>query len=224
MARKAYIACITPKTPELRDTFLKHLRRAAEVAYNDEAKTLRYSIALPLDTNTSDQLSIYAIEEYTDDSGFDAHVKQEAFVEIMRLMRDGTLAKEPLTLSLEVDEDFGFTRPELAQVSDLFVAVTELHYKPGKGSEALRHLRAAGISKQESGTLSVSLYADPKDADTLRLVGVYESQDYWANIHSKSPQALEFQAATQDMLADVKAHVLNPIGGYLYKAETQNAG
>lgn len=147
-------------------------------------------------------------------------MKQEAFVEIMRLMRDGTLAKEPLTLSLEVDEDFGFTRRELAQVSDPFVAVTELHYKPGTGSEALCHLRAAGVSKQESGTLSVSLYADPKDADTLRLVGIYESQDYWANIHSKSPQALEFQAATQGMLADVKAHVLNPISGYLYKAET----
>ncbi|OCK76395.1 hypothetical protein K432DRAFT_396472 [Lepidopterella palustris CBS 459.81] len=220
MARVSIFFRLTPKNQELNDALLKNLVSAADIASKDEPKTFKYSIAVPREGNTADPRSIYVIEEYADESGFELHAQQPDVQSILQKMRDGALADEPLALVLGIDDDFGFTRPEVAQLPDPFIAVTELFYKPGTGAEALRNLKAvSAASKQESGTLSLALYTDPNDADKLRIVGVYESQDYWINVHGKSKEVQEFQATTSDISAGVKVHLLKPIAGFLYKAK-----
>jgi quinol monooxygenase YgiN len=138
---------------------------------------------------------------------------------LIKEIQAGALADPPLLIMLGFDHDFGFTKPEVKQASELFIGVTELFYKSGTGAKALRSLKK-GISaagERESGTLSLALYPDSGDADKLRIVGVYESQDYWINVHGKSEEVQEFQATTKDISDGVKVHMLKPVGGFLHK-------
>jgi quinol monooxygenase YgiN len=120
---------------------------------------------------------------------------------------------------LGFDDDFGFTKPDIKKTPEPFIAVTELFFKHGTGAKASESLKK-GISaagRRESGTLGLAHYPDPGDTDKLRIVGVYESKDHWINVHGKSEEVQEFQAATKDISDGVKVHTLKPVGGFLYK-------
>ena len=160
----------------------------------------------------------YQISRYLNDAGFELHCRQPSVQKVRAMISDDTVKGTPLALILGVDRDFGFTRPEISQISDPFVVIVQLFHKPGTGAEALRALESmVETSRQDSGTLGFVLFPDSKDLDAVRFMGIYKSQEHYFNVHLKSKETEEFRVATNHIVVERKAHFLKPIGGFLSK-------
>lgn len=199
---------------------------AATSAYSkaNEPGVLTYSVCLPRDE--ADQKTIYMIEAYADQAAFDAHMKIDLVLDMIKWMGgpEPVLEAPPTVLELDVVEDFGlFTRAEaIGQAADPYVVVGEVSYKDGELVEkSLAHWAkvVATTKADEPGSLVYALARNPAEPTKIYTLEAYESKEYLWETHAKSQAVQGNVAATKDWRAGLKHHIVKQVQGFLTRAK-----
>jgi len=124
-------------------------------------------------------------------------------------------------MNLTYVDDFFFTRPELKNAKDPFVAVAEIEYKPGGVAESIPYWKAVVEEgrNNEPGTLmyGIAKDKDPGNENMLYALEIYESKDYLYDVHVKSSAIQNSIANTKHLRNSLKHHFLKLAGGILVK-------
>ena len=132
---------------------------------------------------------------------------------------DPTQLGGPMSMSIS-DVTQAFSRPEIANCSDPYIAVASIEYKPGKRAEALeawKHV-ASETQNNEADTLSYGVYRNREHAETVKTVEAYRSEKYFREVHVPS-QAVQGNLAKfgGEIRVRVEHVMLRLVGGFLDK-------
>jgi hypothetical protein len=128
------------------------------------------------------------------------------------------LGEAPKIWTLEVQEDYSFTKPEVIGYEDPTIVFTDLGYKQGTLQSTLPYWkRVADVSKAESGTFVWGVALNRAESDKLAVMHVYESLEYLINVHAVSKEMQDIQGFTADLRTELAPHFLKFVGGYLWK-------
>jgi quinol monooxygenase YgiN len=127
-------------------------------------------------------------------------------------------------MNLTYVDDFFFTRPELKNAKNPFIAVAEIEYKPGTIPEAIPYWKAVVEEgrNNEPGTL---MYGIAKDNDAgnenmLYALEGYESKDYLYDVHVKSSAIQESIKNTKHLRNNLTHHFIKQAGGILINGDS----
>jgi quinol monooxygenase YgiN len=122
-------------------------------------------------------------------------------------------------MNLTYIDSFFFTRPELKNAKNPYVAVAELDYKPGTVPQTISYWNAVVEEgrNNEPGTLMYGIAKDPDNENMLYALEVYESKDYLYDVHIKSNAIQESIKNTKHMRNNLTHHFLKLVGGFLVK-------
>ncbi|KAF2643301.1 hypothetical protein P280DRAFT_446753 [Massarina eburnea CBS 473.64] len=217
------IAQLIAADKESRKTIIGALKKTGEHSRRREPEVTRYAICLPRDE--SDEKSVWVIEEYASQAGFDAHMGSQAVKDLIAFFgANATLfGGAPDISTSEVNSTF--TRPETTKADNPWICYASIEYKEGKRSEALegwKHVTAE-TEKNEPETLSYSNYKNRDHPETVKTMEVYTSQQYFKDVHvpSKAVQG-NLQKHGNDIRVSLKHVSLKLIGGYLAKEKSMS--
>lgn len=117
--------------------------------------------------------------------------------------------------------DSSFVRPSLlTATSDPFIAAATIEYKSGKKEEGLQGWRKVTQETQKSEPEALGYYVASQhdNADVVRIVEFYPSEEYFRNVHAKSQCVLENrQKFGEGYRETFKFVLLKMVAGFLYK-------
>ncbi|KAI1265299.1 hypothetical protein F5Y18DRAFT_47628 [Xylariaceae sp. FL1019] len=209
------LATLPMKNDELRDKQIRHLTTASEYALENDTNVPKYIAMLPRDE--ADASSIWVFEEYASREVLDKHMEWQPVKDLVAFMTAASpLSGAPTVLELPIT-DLSFTREEIKQHADPYIAVAEIEYHPDTIPEALPYWKAVvESSRKESGTLAYGVYRHPSDSNRIFTVEIYESKEYLWDVHAKSDAVAENVKNTKNMRKGLKHTYLRRMGGHLY--------
>ncbi|KAF2651219.1 hypothetical protein K491DRAFT_637816 [Lophiostoma macrostomum CBS 122681] len=201
-----------------RQTAIDKLADIAQNVIDTEPDTFRYAGCIPRDS--SDEKSLYVIEEYKSKAAFDSHMATQPVKAIQAYFaaNPDLLGGEP-TLSL-ADTSSAFVRPEVAQAKDPFITYASIDYKEGKREEALEGWKTVTTEthNNEPETLAYAILKEQANANNIRTIEVYASEKYFKEVHVPSKQVTENKAKYGDEVRVSIKHVFLKLeAGFLYK-------
>jgi quinol monooxygenase YgiN len=113
-----------------------------------------------------------------------------------------------------------FSRPDITNCADPYMAVASIEYKDGKRTEALeawKHV-ASETEKNEPGTLSYGIYKDREHSGTVKTVEAYQSLEYFKDVHVPSTAVQEnMQKYGNEIRVSISHIWLKLVAGFMVK-------
>ncbi|KIW03995.1 hypothetical protein, variant 2 [Verruconis gallopava] len=160
---------------------------------NENPGVSRYVTLIP--TDTSNETSIYMLEQYRDQAACDSHFQQPPVQKLVKYMTE----ESPLTGPPEVhnlNPTIDVRRPITDPQPGMLFLFAHIKYKPGKLSEALPHLKELilAVEKDEPEFWGCTACADTEN-ELVRVVDMFESEKFYDEVHVKSAPIAKFHAA-----------------------------
>ncbi|KAF2015137.1 hypothetical protein BU24DRAFT_372042 [Aaosphaeria arxii CBS 175.79] len=205
------------KDKEAREKAIAAFHKIVEFSRANEPGVLRYIVTLPLSDDA--QKEIYMIEEYASAEASASHLATEPVQELIKLFGSGeVLAAAPEVFNSSVKH--AKVGPKPINVSaNLAVVIAHFGYEAGKVSDALGGWKSLVeyVVASESGTSGYAVGVDENGKD-LTVVAVYDSWDYFDNVHLKSKGTKESRAQTREGRTGVQDVVrLRVVDGFMGK-------
>jgi len=165
-----------------RQTVIDALTKVSEHSAANEPGVYKFCVALPRE---GDETSVFAIEEYADQSAMDKHMACQPVAELLKIFStEPTLFSDaPAIYGLpnKLSPSVSFTRPSLAKLPDPLIIFANFGYKAGMAPQAVLGWKdvVAHAEKSEEGTLTYTVIAD-EEKSWIRTVEAYESVDFFA--------------------------------------------
>ncbi|KAF2192395.1 hypothetical protein K469DRAFT_310876 [Zopfia rhizophila CBS 207.26] len=212
---------LTAANKEARQTVVDAISKVAQFSKQNEEGVLRYAITHPRDT--SDEKSVYVIEEYADQTALDSHMGSKAVTDLVAYFTaNGSLFGGPPIVSTS-ETSSAFIRPEITKSNDPFIAYASIDYKEGTRAEALEGWKyvTSETQKNETDTLSYAILKDKENEITVSTVEVYANETYFRDVHAKSKTVTENRAKYGDQIRTAfRFALLKFVAGYLHKEKT----
>jgi len=217
MSVQSYVH-IPTSSPAAKEKVLEQLIIISKHAGTDAKLCRRYVVAVPRDESKA--LSLYVLGEFIGMDGVQEHCilpQAQKLAKLFEANPDWFGGEPEITWN---DVDSLFVRPSLlTATSDPFIAAATIEYKRGKRAEALEGWRKVTqeTQKNEPDALAYSVVTAQEDADVARIVEFYPSEDYFRNVHAKSPYVLENREKYgEEHREDFKFELLKMVAGFLY--------
>ncbi|CAM1505000.1 Fc.00g106370.m01.CDS01 [Cosmosporella sp. VM-42] len=213
------VAQITTVGRSARDELLDRLITLSETALKSEPGVLKYAALIPRD---DDGKTVYAVEEYLDQTTFDEHMATGGVKAITSWFADGTVldpSVSPSIHTLEYLPNFRFSREEVLSHPDPHVIFGILDYIPGGVETSIPYWKAVVETgrKQEPGTLVYGILKDVKNEKRLCSIEAYESPAYLMDVHVPSKAIQESIGNTKHLRMGLKHHFMKKEGGFLHR-------
>ncbi|QDS67936.1 hypothetical protein FKW77_008747 [Venturia effusa] len=176
-------AHLQTKSKEARDKLISIFKEITEYSLaNEKDGVLRYITAVPIDS--TDDASIYMIEEYADRAASDAHFKTPP---VQKLVSEFE-ASEPLIEAPEIIDlapSVEFKRPISSTPG--VISLAHINFKPGKAVAAIEGFKTLieSLEKHEESVLAYAALLD-EEKDSIRTIEMYESAEYYDRVHKGS--------------------------------------
>ncbi|KAK3317397.1 hypothetical protein B0T19DRAFT_291080 [Cercophora scortea] len=228
-----------------RDKLMDIMTNISKSVAANEPDVLRYALLIP--TDDDDRKTMYSIEEYIDDQVFQTHLATTEVKNMFAWVSSapgqvfapvGGVVCDRLDIHLDVPA-LGFVRPSLARHADPCIVVEEVEYEKDRIKETLPGWRAVveAARDKEIGTLMLGVYPYHRDAfagegggqavgsEKLFVVGAYESEEYWRDVHGGLGESLEgVTAATVQGRIGHERAVMKMKGGFLVRDSGAGSG
>jgi quinol monooxygenase YgiN len=113
-----------------------------------------------------------------------------------------------------------FTRPAISDVADPFILYASIEYKDGKRAESVQGWNgiASESEKNESETLSYGYYLNKDHPETIKVVEIYTTLQYFKEVHFLSKAVKENKERWGDEVrVSMKHGTFKLVAGYLAK-------
>lgn len=139
---------------------------------------------------------------------------------MIKWLGSGHLNSAPTIHQLEpLEASNNFTKPEVANHADPFVAFSEVEYRPDTASKTYAYWQdIVNTSRAERpGTLIYGVWKDIKQPNKLFIFHAYDSMDYLMKVHVPSKPVQAMLENEKDIRIGLRPWMLQRRGGYLYK-------
>ncbi|KAJ4245271.1 hypothetical protein NW762_014141 [Fusarium torreyae] len=205
---------------DARAVIVNGLSRVAESARLQPGVT-KYAITIPRDE--SDHKSCYVVEEYTDQTAYNSNLGSKAVADLNSLLSAGALLEIPTAVSVFKATSY-FTRPETSTVIDPFILIATFDYKENTRAGALDGWQdlTSAIHPTDPGTFVYTVAKDPQNPDRVGSVAVYESENYFWDVHVPNPAIGANKAKYGDIRTKTDLAYFRMVGGYLINDTTRS--
>ncbi|KAM0420979.1 hypothetical protein ACHAPT_011222 [Fusarium lateritium] len=182
MPSSVIISRFVAVSKEARQTVVNGLSKVAQSAQQLPG-VVRYAITIPRDE--ADEKSISVIEEYSDQAAFNSHLGSKATTDLIALLSAGALLESPPTVST-FQTTSSYARSEVLNANDPYILIATFDYKEGLRAGALDGWQSvtSACQQRQPGTYVYVVSKDPKNADRVATVAVYESEKYFWDVHA----------------------------------------
>ncbi|KAG9243713.1 hypothetical protein BJ878DRAFT_509393 [Calycina marina] len=206
-----------------RQTVIDSLTRVSQYSAAQEAGVLKFCVAIPRPGTSDDKTSVFAIEEYADQAGFDAHMASQAVADLTKVFSaDPTIwsgAPEIYGLEQKLEPRIQFVKSKTGQVEDPYIVFATLGFaqgKTGKGVQKFKEM-VVTVEKEEEGTLAYTVLED-EAGKCVRTVEVYEGKQSVESVEEKHGKLGGGDKAEGRTKKD-EIWKLQMVAGYLWKEE-----
>lgn len=139
------------------------------------------------------------------------------------LLSIGALLETPATVSV-FKTTSSFTRPETTDINDPFILIATFDYKEGTRAGALEGWQdlTYAIQSTDPGTFVYTVAKDPKNSDRVGSVAVYESEEYFWDVHVPNPAIGANKAKYGDIRTKTDLAYFKIVGGFLINEATRS--